>query len=162
MRQLSRTICRPAVALASVLLLLVACASAGAAGLPGLFTGTGHGSQFVVRPAQIVYTGDGSGVLGGFSGHGPLPRFGRMTWSSWTSIQALGSGAVWLDDCMPNCAQGKFHPYTVTVHASDARAGHFTRLTLRYNFHGKQTIDRRALQKFGSSYAYSIVGTKPL
>jgi hypothetical protein len=157
MGQRSRTICRAAVALACALLLLVACATAGAAGLPGLLTGTGRGSQFAVRPAQIVYTGDGSGVLGGFSGHGPLPRFGRMTWSSWTSIQAMGSGAVWLDDCVPNCAQGKFHPYPVTVHAFDPSAGHFTRLTLRYSLAGKPTIDRRGLRRFGSSYAYSII-----
>jgi hypothetical protein len=133
--------------------------SASAAGLPGLPSGTGHGSPFVVRPAQIVYTGDGSGVLGGFSGRGPLPRFGRLKWSSWTRGQALGSGAVWLDNCTPSCAQGSFRPYAVAVHAFDPRAGHFTRLTLRYSYEGKQVIDRRGVEKVGSNFMYVILGT---
>jgi hypothetical protein len=130
-------------------------ASASATGLPTLLTQIGRGNQFLVRPAQIVYTGDGSGVLGGFTGRGPYPRFGRLRWSSWNGQQAVGSGAVWLDDCSPNCAQGTFHPYAVRVHAFDPQAGHFARLTLRYTYEGKEVIDRRALSKYGSHYSYT-------
>jgi len=134
-------------------LAIVLPASASAAGLPGLLTNTG-GKPFVVRPAQVIYTGDGSGVLGGFAGKGPLRRFGALRWSSWGHHQAMGSGAVWLDDCTPNCAQGTFHPYPVSVHAFAPSAGHFTRLTLRYTYQGKQVLDRRRLVKMGGSYTY--------
>src|SRR5262249_24917592 len=40
--------------------------------LPTLFTQTGAQKEFVVRPRQVVYTGDGTGFLEG------------LTWSSWT------------------------------------------------------------------------------
>jgi hypothetical protein len=148
MGRLGRRICASAAALA---VLLPSCASA--AGLPGLLTNTG-GRPFVVRPAQVIYTGDGSGVLGGFTGKGPLRRFGALRWSSWGRHQALGSGAVWLDDCIPNCAKGTFHPYAVRVHAFAPSAGHFTRLTLRYTFEGREVVDRRRLVKVGRSYTY--------
>jgi hypothetical protein len=146
------------------LLLVVALvfSSAGAAeGLPGLLTQTGHGPPFVVRPAQVVYTGDGSGVLGGFTGKGPFPRFGRLSWPSWTDAQAQGSGAVWLDDCTPNCAQGTFHPYASQVRAFAPHGGHFTRLTLRYSYNGKRVIERLGIAKFGANYSYYTIGFKP-
>jgi hypothetical protein len=145
-------LCRGFCGLVIVTLALVP--AAGASGLPGLLTGTGHGKPFAVRPAQIIYTGDGSGVLGGFSGHGALPRFGALKSASWTQRQAQGSGAVWLDDCTPNCAQGTFHRYAVTVHAADPRGGHFTLLTLRYRFEGKEVLDKRVIEKFGTSFQY--------
>jgi hypothetical protein len=127
--------------------------------LPGLLTQTGHGPPFAVRPAQIVYTGDGSGVLGGFSGTGPYPRFGSLSWSTWNRRQARGTGAVWLDNCEPSCAEGTFHPYAVKVRAFAPHAGHFTRLTLRYEYEGKEVVDRRGVEKVGQSYGYFILGT---
>ena len=129
-------------------------ASASAARLPTLLTQIGHGNTFAVRPAQVIYTGDGSGILGGFSGTGPLRRFGRLHWSLWSYRRAAGSGAVWLDDCTPNCAQGTFHPYAVRVSAFDRKAGHFTHLTLRYTYERKEIIDRRRIMKFGSNFTY--------
>jgi hypothetical protein len=140
---------------AALLALLPASASA----LPGLLTQTPHSRPFMVRPTQIVYTGDGSGVLGGFTGSGPFPRFGSLKWSNWTRSQALGSGAVWLDDCEPSCAGGEFAPYAVKVHAFDPRAGHFTRLTLRYAYEGKEVVDRRGIEKIGPNYAYYIIAS---
>ncbi len=143
----------------TVTVVLFALLAATAQALPGLLTQTGHGPPFVVRPAQIVYTGDGSGVLGGFSGTGPFPRFGSLSWSTWSRRQATGTGAVWLDDCEPSCAQGTFHPYAVRVRASAPHAGHFTRLTLRYEYENKEVVDRRAVEKVGESYGYFIVGS---
>jgi len=136
--------------------------SAGAAeGLPGLLTQTGHGPPFAVRPAQVVYTGDGSGVLGGFTGKGPFSRFGRLSWPSWTDTQAQGSGAVWLDNCTPNCAQGTFHPYASQVRAFAPHGGHFTRLTLRYSYKGKPVVERLGIARFGVDYSYYTIGFKP-
>lgn len=145
--------------IATVAAVLLALLPGSASALPGLLTATPHSRPFTVRPAQIVYTGDGSGVLGGFTGRGPFPRFGSLSWSTWTRSQALGSGAVWLDDCEPSCAGGKFDPYAVKVHAFDPREGHFTRLTLRYAYEGKEVVDRRGIEKIGASYAYYIIGT---
>jgi hypothetical protein len=149
MGQVGRGVCAIAVVLAALL-----ASSASAARLPSVLTQIGHGSTFVVRPAQVIYTGDGSGVLGGFSGKGPLPRFGRMSWPRWGQHYAVGSGAVWLDDCTPNCALGTFHPYAVRVRAFDAQAGHFTHLTLRYTYEGKEVIDRRRIMKVGKNYVW--------
>ena len=143
---------------ALLILALLVCSASSAEALPGALTQTGHGPPFAVRPAQIIYTGDGSGVLGGFTGNGPLPRFGRLHWSSWTNIQAHGSGAVWLDDCTPNCAEGTFHPYAVSIRAFAPHGGHFTRLTLRYTYEAKHVVDRRGVSKFGTNYGYYIIG----
>lgn len=145
-----------------LLVLALVFSSAGAAeGLPGLLTQTGHGSPFAVRPAQIIYTGDGSGVLGGFTGHGPFRRFGQLRWPSWTDTQARGSGAAWLDNCTPNCAEGTFHPYAAQVRVFAPHDGHFTRLTLRYSYNGKRVIERLGIAKFGANYSYYTIGFKP-
>jgi hypothetical protein len=140
---------------------LAACSATSAEALPGLLTQIGRGSSFAVRPAQVIYTGDGSGVLGGFTGKGPLRHFGQLRWSSWTNSQARGSGAVWLDDCTPNCAQGTFHPYAVQIRAFGAHSGHFTRLTLHYTYKGKHVVDQRGVAKYGAYYGYYIVSYTP-
>lgn len=134
--------------------LAVAAAAAPAARLPTVLTQIGPGSTFAVRPAQIIFTGDGSGILGGFRPGGPNHHFGRLTWTRWSRREADGHGAVWLDDCEPNCAQGTFHAFAVKVRALDPRHGHFTVLTLRYTFAGKRVVDRRTLLRHGSSYSY--------
>ena len=100
-------------------------------------------------------------MLGGFTGKGPFPRFGRLNWPSWTDTQAQGSGAVWLDDCTPNCAQGAFHPYASQVRAFAPHGGHFTRLTLRYSYKGKRVIERLGIARFGADYSYYTIGFKP-
>ena len=118
--------------------------------LPGLPTEMGPG--YHVRPAEIDYTGDGSGVLGGFDGHGH-GHYGHLHWRFWTGQDAAGSGAVSINDCTPFCAAGTFHPFSVKVFAFRPRSGHFTRLTLRYRYHGKNVVDRRTVVKFGYGIA---------
>jgi hypothetical protein len=110
-----------------------------------------------VRPAEIAYTGDGTGVLGGFDGTG-VAHPGHLRWSSWTAKQATGSGAVWLDSCTPSCAGGTFTAHKVRARAFRPVKGRFTRLTLRYRYHGKRIVDRRGIERIGSSWSYYIVG----
>lgn len=112
-----------------------------------------------VRPASILYTGDGSGVLGGFDGSGArhAAHPGDLTWASWTTERATGSGAVWLDDCTPSCAEGTFTAHAVKVRAFRPVRGHFTRLTLRYRYHGKLYVDTRGIRRSGGSWMYYIV-----
>ncbi|MFZ0040655.1 MAG: hypothetical protein WAK93_05065 [Solirubrobacteraceae bacterium] len=109
-----------------------------------------------VRPFVIEYTGDGSGVLGGFNGSG-RGHYGRMHWLQWTSKQAIGRGAAWLDNCTPDCAAGTFHPFAVKVYATDPRGNVFRRLTLRYRYRGTEVVDRRYVVHSGRLWYYGVV-----
>ncbi|HEY3725932.1 MAG TPA: hypothetical protein VGL51_02085 [Solirubrobacteraceae bacterium] len=142
---------------------LVLCLGASAAAqtrpkLPLLPTDVSTRHNLQVRPFVIGYTGDGSGFLGGFDGQGVRLHFGRMRWTQWNRTQATGHGAVWLDDCMPDCAGGTFHPYRVTVYATQVQANVFRRLTLRYRYQGKRVVDRRKVVHAGRDWYYGLVG----
>ena len=56
-----------------------------------------------VRPKEIAISGDGSGSVT------------DLVWSDWGSARATATGTMRLDDCNPNCAQGKFTGYPATV-----------------------------------------------
>jgi hypothetical protein len=127
---------------ASVLGLLTALAvasTASGAALPGAVADGGtvtKGKNVLVRPKQIVYTGDGTGFLAGPGGAGRHPKPGRLKWSSWTAGAALGSGDDWLNNCEPFCAAGSFSKHAVNIKLYRPRTMLrllvFTRLTLHY------------------------------
>jgi len=63
----------------------------------------------------------------------------HLDWQSWTSTQAVATGVHQLNDCTPNCAEGKFinYPAVVTFWRPEAVPGHssekyFSRITVRY------------------------------
>jgi hypothetical protein len=58
-----------------------------------------------IRPKEITDSGDGSGYVT------------NLVWSNWGSSQATATGTQEVDNCNPNCAQGKYtgYPATVTV-----------------------------------------------
>jgi hypothetical protein len=114
--------------------------------LPTLWTGFKVKHSFAVRPAEISYTGDSTGFLGGFDGTGTYPNYGSLSWSSWTHGSATASGAVWINDCNPDCAGGTFSPAAVTVTAFKAKQRHFRRLTIQYTYQGTAYTDRRVLR----------------
>jgi hypothetical protein len=92
------------------------------------------GKTLKVKPSQIIWTGDGSGVL---AGHGTASKkFGRLHWSKWTATQGRATGANWLNNCLPNCAAGKFSPFNanVTVYRPRVISGFkvFTRMKVVY------------------------------
>jgi hypothetical protein len=112
---------------------------ASAASLPGAVTDGGTvklGKNVVVRPKQIVYTGDGSGFLAGPGKAGRRPKPGRLTWSSWTGGAAQGSGEDWINNCQPFCAAGSFseHAVSITLFRPRRMLGLlvFTRMRLHY------------------------------
>jgi hypothetical protein len=143
----------------ALLALMILPAAASASPFPSLLTNESARHDFQVRPAVVGYTGDSTNFLGGFDGRG-ASNFGHMTWLTWTRSVASGSGAVWLNDCEPSCAQGRFSPIAVRVRAFAPREGHFTRMTLRYDEDGKAIVDERGLRHLpGSpgSYTYFIV-----
>jgi hypothetical protein len=104
------------------------------------------GKTLQVKPFQIIWTGDATGV---FAGHGTAakrPKFGRLHWSKWTATEAKGWGANWLNDCIPFCAAGKYTPFNVNLTAYRPRvlSGFkvFTRLKVVYTGKVRHTYKR--------------------
>jgi hypothetical protein len=90
------------------------------------------GAKLGVKPGEILFTGDGTGLIGG--SRTPTRARSAITWSSWTVDAAHGTGKLWLNDCKPACAGGTYHGYPVRVVAwrPGTEGGRlvFTRLTL--------------------------------
>ena len=102
-------------------------------------------------PGPVVYLAEGGSVTGTWL-HAPACGSGcvlsgdstvslwHMTWSTWSSTAAVGTGTEKLDDCTPNCAQGTLHPVPVTVTLSKpvlvcvAGKGHGTWFWTRTSF----------------------------
>lgn len=111
-----------------------------AAALPVLPTELVGRQALEVRPAVVDFTGDGSGALGGFTRRHSIPKprlrslrqFGRLRWSTWNGNDARATGAVWIDNGIPDDAHGTFYPYQAEVRASRPRNGIFTRLAFVY------------------------------
>jgi hypothetical protein len=76
--------------------------------------------------AQVVYLAEG-GSVDGTAVHAPACAAGcplsgdgttslwDMTWPTWNSAVASGTGTEKLDDCTPNCAAGTLHAVRVAV-----------------------------------------------
>lgn len=143
----------PKVLALAVLVALGLCAAASAARPPGLLSE--QDGAFAVRPRTIVYTGDGTGVVGRL-GHGSNAR-GGIDWEVWGPRLAYGVGTVWLDDCTPDCAAGTYRAHGVRVLADAPAGGRFTRLTLLIRFGSRTATDIRDLQRVGSVHEWGIV-----
>jgi hypothetical protein len=133
---------------------LVVASAAGAAALPGAVADGGtvkQGKNVLVRPKQIVYSGDGSGFLAGPGKAGRHPKPGTLKWSSWTAGAALGSGDDWLNNCQPFCAAGTFSQHAVNVKLyrprTTLRLSVFTRMTLHYT-HGPNPFTHKSSETF--------------
>ncbi len=122
--------------------------------LPRLPTERAGAAGLQVRPAVIGFTGDGTGFLGGFTGASWVGRpsrevlqwAGRIHWSTWTSTEASGTGAIWSNNGEPDDARGTFYPRAATVRAYDPVNGVFRRLTYGS---GGQTTTRQAVRYGG-------------
>lgn len=80
----------------------------------------------VTRPAQItiVCTGRENYLT-------------SLTWERWSATEASGTGIQKINDCVPDCASGKFHDFPVTVKLEDVEGGQFRRMQLTYRFEAK-------------------------
>ncbi|HET9896114.1 MAG TPA: hypothetical protein VFQ44_14395 [Streptosporangiaceae bacterium] len=63
--------------------------------------------ELKTQPEQIILSGDGTAFVTDIS------------WTDWGLDGATGSGTLKLDNCDPNCAQGKLSPYLATIVLSD-------------------------------------------
>lgn len=133
--------------------LAAAGSTAGAAGsLPKLATGAPFGGPgYLVRPHTIWYTGDSTGVIGrlpnGAPAVGQTPGF--LHWLTWSRARAFGVGTLWANDCVPACAYGRFHRFSLTVTATRPRHGRFSTLTLHYHAGGRAITDVRCDSGYG-------------
>jgi hypothetical protein len=144
---------------ALVVAALAVASTAGAAALPSAVADGGtvkQGKNVLVRPKQIIYTGDGSGFLAGPGKAGRHPRPGSLQWSSWTHGAALGRGDDWLNDCQPFCAAGKFsqHAVNITLFRPRRMLGLlvFTRMRIHYT-HGPDPFTHKSSESFNLTRA---------
>jgi hypothetical protein len=113
---------------------IAAGASAALAATPTFPTFSGPPSKTnpVVKPSEILYTGDGSEF---FAGEGSK-KAGKLHWTVWNSTEGLGTGDQWIDNCTPNCASGKFSKFPVTLKTYQPKKASkyfiFTRLKVTY------------------------------
>lgn len=87
-----------------------------------------HAATHAATPSQgpVVYLAEG-GSVGGTVVHASACRTGcplsgdgttslwDMTWQTWNSTVAAGTGTERLDDCTPDCATGTLYPVRVAV-----------------------------------------------
>ncbi len=87
----------------------------------------GYGAQPVVRyrPSELNrITGDGTAFVS------------HIQWRGWNSPQSYANGVALTDDCVPDCAEGKFTSHATHLHAyrirfcPRAHRNVYTRLTL--------------------------------
>jgi serine/threonine protein kinase len=83
------------------------------AALPVLTVGSYNG----MNPSQIDFSGDSGNVVTG------------ITWASWTTAAATGSGKSDIDSCVPSCAQAPPDFVTTNLVLSDPVNGRFTLIT---------------------------------
>jgi hypothetical protein len=134
--------------------------ASGSARLPRLLGDAPHWRlTWQVRPASILYTGDSSGILGGFDGTG-IAHPGHLAWKTWTPRQATGSGANWIDNCKNGCHNGNFIAHAVTVEAFRPVHGHFTRLRLRYRYQRKARVELWGIRRVGESWGYYVIAPR--
>jgi hypothetical protein len=123
------------VALAAALTVLVTGCASGSSSVVGAALAAPPSTAVAARttptPAPVVYLADG-GSVGGTIVHASACKAGcqlsgdsttslwDMTWSTWNSTVAAGSGTEKLDDCTPNCAAGTLHAVPVRVTLSRA------------------------------------------
>jgi hypothetical protein len=125
-------------------------ASAATASVPKLVSSAGParaGRNPQVRPHTIIYTGDGSGLLAGTGKASRRPHFGRLDWTGWSATGAQATGANWINNCRPSCANGRFSSYPVKIRAFRPRvvAGLkiFTRMKVSYTAHLPSFVHHR-------------------
>jgi hypothetical protein len=83
--------------------------------LPVLHVGDWTGTD----PSSIGFSADGGNIVT------------RITWSSWTAAGARGRGTSYLNNCVPNCAQGTTATVPATITLSGPAHGRFTVITER-------------------------------
>jgi hypothetical protein len=127
------------VLLGAALALILATGASASTTLPS-FYGC-HDTGAVIRPKTIVLAcNDGNFQIT------------RLIWSRWANIAAVAKGAAHVNDCLPNCAAGKFHIYRgvhVVLSRPRSCSGHlrlFTRISVKFTKHKPDGVPRYSRQ----------------
>ena len=98
------------------------------------------GNKPLVEPHTFVFACDSSGYLT------------KLQWSSWNAVTATATGVLYVDNCEPNCASGKWSHQNmdVVLWRSEAVKGHpgkrgYTEMTFLFPNHsiGSQNTETR-------------------
>lgn len=83
----------------------IAAGTASAAVTPVIYNYASGWSHADVKPKWVVI------------GQGGSPMAHTWYWNTWNSTVAKSTGTLWVDNCIPNCAQGKesYHHLYVTL-----------------------------------------------
>jgi hypothetical protein len=98
-------------------------------------------SKVRVRPASIVFAcGDGNFFAT------------RLHWSRWDAQEAVATGTGHQNDCVPDCAHGRFHTYAVSVGLSAAmicaHLNEFSKLSWRFVRRKPARVARQGSESF--------------
>lgn len=93
-------------------------------------------SKHVARePATIVLAEIAAPELAGTGSK--LSHPGAISWKTWTARTATGTGAAWVDPCIPSCADDRYgrYPVTITLSRPGRLGGHlvFRRISLKFS-----------------------------
>jgi hypothetical protein len=113
-----------------------------------------------VKPHTLSFTGDGSGFLGGPTGHKTfggngrritMRDFGRLRWTQYTATDGRAWGVEWGKfGPGPLSADGFKNDGRVRVHVYRPRSGVFTRMTVQYG--RRSAMNFKALNSDGYWY----------
>ncbi len=120
------------VVIASAVLVLQATAASSSQPLPVAY-GFGGATGWVqgkVKPHDLYFGAGGSLLVRG------------LRWTTWTQNAAIGRGVRWTDNCVPDCADGRYAKVPAVLTLSRVRrhrrSGYFTRLLLQWSAGGQQ------------------------
>lgn len=96
-----------------------------------------HGNGFAYRPSIVSGWTKDSGesdfqIFGGVNGRNQ-GNWGRIAWSKWNHVRAVGYGKMWSPDCEAGADCDEAYPWNGTpgrVVANRTKRGHFTKMKL--------------------------------
>jgi hypothetical protein len=100
----------------------------------------------LTRPSSLSFGGDGNFYLTG------------LRWSSWKMTAASAVGKAHENDCVPFCAEGHFHVYSVSVSLSRAELcsnGRVEYTRISYRFLGKRPAETGPVHRFSAPLGVS-------
>lgn len=114
---------------------------------------------FRIRPDVLALSGDGTAFVGGQGWKADGRRvssFGRIKWTSFGGATASGRGLMWLNDCKPSCAGGRFQHYPAKIQANSIQRHHYTTLIVSFRAAGKSTTGKYTLLSAGSNSYWQL------
>lgn len=136
------------------LMLSVGVGTSSATGTSPLLLRRDVSSRFTVRPATMSFGCCGRLVIGGPAPAGTVfqpGQLGAIRWTRWGATRAVGTGLLWIDNCIPSCASGTFQARRVSIQASSVVDGRYTRLLLSYRLRTGRVYDRQRLKPVTSA-----------